>query len=228
MSQVKVVRQRFNGASPCRADARRAPPTAIAPGRAEQIEVIGVVASTGGPAAVAQFLQGLGDDFATPILLVQHMGHEFLAGYANWLDSLSDRKVALARNFEVPLPGTVLLAPGRHHLTFAAGQVQLIADRSPSGHVPSGDMLFNSLAKSGPRAAGVLLTGMGEDGARGLLAMREAGAHTIVQDRATSAVYGMPAVAMALGAAEEELPVGAIAGRLTDLVAGSTRTKRAS
>jgi two-component system chemotaxis response regulator CheB len=201
----------------------------MAPDRTEAIEVVGVVASTGGPAAVAQFLQGLADDFAPPILLVQHMGSEFLPGYASWLDSLSSRKVALARNFETPLPGHVLLAPGRHHLTYAAGQVRLIADTAVSGHVPSGDMLFDSLAKSlGPRAVGVLLTGMGEDGARGLLAMREAGAHTIVQDRATSAVYGMPAVAMALGAAEEELPVGAIAGRLTDLVTEASRARRAS
>jgi two-component system chemotaxis response regulator CheB len=233
MSQVKVVRQRFNGAALHRLDrdhGRLSRPfdssgavPVPAPGK-QAIDLIGVAASTGGPAAVAKLLQGLGSAFAVPILIVQHMAANFLEGYAGWLGTVCDLKVTLARDLEEPVSGRVYVAPGNCHLTYRAGQIRLIGDAGGRGHVPSGDVLFDSLAASlGARALGVLLTGMGDDGAKGLLAMRQAGAHTLVQDRVTSAVYGMPAAACALGAASEQLAIGAMAGRIAHLVCATTQ-----
>lgn len=220
LSTVKVVRQRFN--APPRP---RPPPAPVVPlprpppSPAGRIDVVGIVASTGGPPAVASILQGLGTAFAVPVLVVQHMGAGFLEGYVSWLNSVCDIDVVLAKDGVEPVAGRVYVGPGRHHLTYRAGRLRLVADWTERGHVPSGDELFNSLAASvGGRGLGVLLTGMGQDGAAGLLAMRQAGARTIGQDRATSAVYGMPAAAKEMGAVVEELPLGTIATRIRRLV----------
>jgi two-component system chemotaxis response regulator CheB len=228
LSTVKVVRQRFNDGSAVRrrpVPASRIPRFAASPVAVDSdaaIAAVGVVASTGGPAAVAGLLQGLGPAFPVPILLVQHMGNQFIHGYAAWLDSVCDLEVMLARDGETPAAGRVYVGPGKHHLTYHDRRLRLLADPSDRGHVPSGNMLLASLASGlGPRAIGVVLTGMGDDGASGLLAMHHAGAATIAQDRATAAVYGMPAAAKALGAVDEELPIGAIAGRIAAIVAGA-------
>jgi two-component system chemotaxis response regulator CheB len=225
MSQVKVVRQRFNGTPLCGIGRQSAvrPSASILPLRTFDAErpfdLIGIVASTGGPAAIVKLLQGLGRAELPPILVVQHMAGAFLQGFADWLGSVCGMHVALARDWEEPVPGRVYVAPGNYHLSYRAGRIRLIADGASRGHVPSGDVLFGSLAESvGARGLGVLLTGMGEDGARGLLAMRGAGAHTIVQDRPTCAVYGMPAAGYNLGAAVEQLAIGAMAERILHLV----------
>jgi two-component system chemotaxis response regulator CheB len=222
LSTVKVVRQRFNE-KPAGRTRERPRIAAAEPTRAGgAIEIVGIVASTGGPPAVARLLQGLGAAFPVPILVVQHMGSAFLEGYAAWLDSVSDLTVTLAKDGEVPRPGRVYVGPGKHHLTYAGGRLRLIRDLSDRGHIPSGNMLFVSLAaNAGAGALGVLLTGMGDDGATGLLAMREAGAYTIGQDRATSAVYGMPAAAKAIGGVVEELPLGAMPGLIAKRVAAA-------
>jgi two-component system chemotaxis response regulator CheB len=212
MSQVKVVRQRFNG--PAHGRNSSPLPPHVQPNQDSAVEIVGIVASTGGPAAVAHVLNGLGASFMPPVLLVQHMGGEFLRGYADWLNSICDQTVLLAADAEKPRPGHVYVAPGGHHLTYQRGRMRLVRSASVRGHVPSGDVLLASLAHLGRRAAGVVLTGMGDDGARGLLKMRTEGSHTVVQDEATSAVYGMPAAALALGAALEQLPVEAIAARI--------------
>ncbi|MEX0852798.1 MAG: chemotaxis-specific protein-glutamate methyltransferase CheB [Bauldia sp.] len=220
LSAVKVVRQRFNAAANRRRVAPTRPPQPAGLGGA--VEVVGVVASTGGPPAIARLLQGLGSAFPAPILVVQHMGAGFMEGYASWLGTVCDLKVVLAKDGEEPVAGRVYVGPGRYHLTHQAGRLRLVGDWTERGHVPSGDMLFGSLAASvGARGLGVLLTGMGDDGARGLLEMYRAGAYTIGQDRATSAVYGMPAAAKALGAVIEELPIGAVAVRIVRLVTGA-------
>ena len=220
LSTVKVVRQRFNEKPAERRRVASQAPVAPLSVPDSAIEVIGIVASTGGPPAVARLLQGLGPAFPLPILVVQHMGSGFLEGYAAWLDSVCDLDVALAKDGEAPRPGRVYVGPGNCHLTYVAGRLRLVPDPSDRGHVPSGDVLFSSLAETaGPGAVGVLLTGMGDDGAKGLLAMRNAGAFTIGQDRATSAVYGMPAAAKTLGAVTEELPIDAMAGIITGVVA---------
>jgi two-component system chemotaxis response regulator CheB len=231
MSQVKVVRQRFNGmVARHRAGVLPRPkpsetgPAPLLGGRERAFDLIGIVASTGGPAAIARLLQGLGAAVLPPILIVQHMAANFLPGYADWLNSVCSPDVRLAHDLEEPVPGCIYVAPGHGHLTVRAGQIRLIADKSGNGHVPSGDMLFTSLAESaGARGLGVLLTGMGADGARGLLAMRNAGAHTIVQDEVTSAVYGMPAAACALGAAVEQFSIAAMADRIAFLAADTAK-----
>jgi two-component system chemotaxis response regulator CheB len=214
MSEVKVVRQRFNGLPP-----RRTIATPQPLGVADTVfDVIAIVASTGGPAAIAKLLQGLDRRALPPILVVQHMAAGFLDGYARWLGSVCGHDVSLARDLERPVPGRVYVAPGNCHLVYRGGQMRLVADSGGGGHVPSGDMLLSSLAGAGVRALGVLLTGMGEDGAAGLLELRQAGGFTIGQDQATSAVYGMPASAHAIGAVREQLALGAIADRIMQLL----------
>jgi len=232
MSKVRVVRQRFNGTRPHSTERRRQ--TAKQPVRARPvmdspdsaIEVIGVVASTGGPAAIARLLQGLSPAFPVPILVVQHMAGNFLEGYAAWLDSVCGLEVGLARDTEKAVPARVYVAPGECDLIYRAGRIRLITSQRSAGHSPSGDALFGSLADLGPRAIGILLTGMGDDGARGLLEMHNSGARTLAQDKESSAVYGMPAAACALGAVNEQLPICSIAGRLTHLVAAEARAAR--
>jgi two-component system chemotaxis response regulator CheB len=228
MSQVKVVRQRIlpERAPPRARNAFAAPPRAAISGRV--FDLVAIAGSTGGPAAIASVLKGLGPEFAAPILVVQHMAGEFLEGFAAWLGQVCALPAHLARDGETPGAGAVHVAPSGHHLLVAKGTLRLVRDESCRGHVPSADRLFRSLAAtSASRTIGVLLTGMGNDGAAGLLALRGAGAHTIAQDRTTSAVYGMPGAAVALGAASEELPVDAIGARLRDLVAGVNRDSAA-
>jgi two-component system, chemotaxis family, protein-glutamate methylesterase/glutaminase len=221
LSTLKVVRQRFNRSATARSSAV-IPVVAVAP-HAAPIDVVGVVASTGGPPAVASLLAGLGQDFNAPILLVQHMGAGFIEGFADWLGGSTGLDVHVARDGEATVKGRIYVGPGGRNLTYRGGQVHLVPAPPGNGHVPSGDALFGSLAAEGPRALGVLLTGMGEDGARGLLAMRQCGGVTIGQDQATSAVYGMPAAAKALGAVQEELPLQSIAPRILRLVARATQ-----
>lgn len=224
LSTVKVVRQRFNEPAADRASTALVLPASSLACAGGAFQVVGIVASTGGPPAVAKLLQGLGPAFPVPILVVQHMGSNFLAGYAAWLDSVCALDVVLVKGGEAPRPGRVYVGPGGHHLTYQAGRLRLVRDRSDRGHVPSGNMLFGSLAaNAGACGLGVLLTGMGDDGARGLLEMRRAGAHTIAQDRATAAVYGMPAAAKALGAVVEELSIAAMPARIAALIAGAPR-----
>jgi two-component system chemotaxis response regulator CheB len=220
MSTVKVVRQRFNTPAVAR---QRPQAAALAPrpsaAQSGGIDIVGIVASTGGPPAVASVLQGLGADLPVPVLVVQHMGAGFLEGYASWLNTVCDIDVVLAKDGTEPVAGRVYVGPGRYHLTYRGGRLRLVADWTERGHVPSGDMLFRSLAESvGARGLGVILTGMGQDGAAGLLAMHEAGARTIGQDRETCAVYGMPAAAKTMEAVSEELPIGVIGARVRRLV----------
>ena len=227
LSAVKVVRQRFNDAPAVR---KPAPPSPMPqPVRSSgAVDVIGIVASTGGPPAVGRLLQALGPEFPVPILVVQHMGSGFLQGYAEWLDSICGLDVVLAKEGEVPRPGHVYVGPGSNHLTYAGGRLRLVRDLSDRGHIPSGNMLFASLAEAaGAASIGVLLTGMGDDGAAGLLAMRDAGAFTIGQNQETCAVYGMPAAAKKIGAVVEELPLGAMAERIARLVANTPAGERA-
>ncbi len=187
---------------------RRAEPP---PAEASGCPVVAIGASTGGPAAVATVLSGLGG-LSSPVLLVQHIHHEFTADFVSWLASVSPLPVVAATAGERPLPGHVYVAPSAVHLHLAPGRTLALAAEPASLHRPSIDELFRSVAATaGPGSVGVLLTGMGADGAAGLLAMRAAGATTIAQDEETSVVYGMPKVAMTSGAVERSLPLGQIA-----------------
>ncbi len=185
------------------------------------IAAIGVVASTGGPAALAALLGALPRDLAAPIIVVQHLPTGFAERLAKWLDGISPLTVSIAAEGEALAPGKVLIAGDDRHLTIdAQRRVRLLAGPALDGHRPSGSRLLLSLASElGSRAAGVVLTGMGRDGADGLLALRRSGGRTLVQDEATSAVYGMPRAS--LGAAEASVPLGALPAALVGL-AGRT------
>lgn len=182
--------------------------------------LVAIGASAGGPAALAQILGGLAPGFPAAVLIVQHIDAQFASGMSDWLGQSATLPVRLAREGDVPEPGVALLANGFEHLQLSARQ-RLCYSTEPREltHRPSIDVLFESIARRWRgRAIGVLLTGMGEDGARGLRALFDRGHHTIAQDAASSAIYGMPRAAARLGAASEILPVSAIACRLDQLI----------
>jgi chemotaxis response regulator CheB len=183
--------------------------------------LIAVGASAGGPAAIAEILGRLPADFPAPMVIVQHVDPQFAQGLANWLDCQTPMEVRLAQENDHPEAGTVLLAGRDSHLVFV-NSARLGYTRLPedSAYSPSVDVFFRSVARFWPgHAVGVLLTGMGRDGADGLRALRRRGVRTIAQDRATSAVYGMPKAAAEIGAAEAILPLDQIAARLMEIVA---------
>jgi two-component system chemotaxis response regulator CheB len=170
-------------------------------------KIIAVGASTGGTEALKEFLEPLPADFPA-IAIVQHMPEKFTGQFAKRLDSLCKINVKEAVDGDRLLVGHALIAPGNHHMEVvrkgAEYTVKVTQTEPVNRHRPSVDVLFNSCAAQvGANAIGVILTGMGADGARGLLAMRQAGAFTIAQDEATSVVFGMPKEAIACGGAQE-------------------------
>ncbi len=184
------------------------PPTLVALG-----------ASAGGPTALAQVLAGLPADFPAPIVAVQHVDLQFAQGLVNWLDYQTPLKVRLASEGELLRPGTVFLAGTENHLVLTS-QTRLGYTAHPEQCVyrPSIDVLFNSLARRWEGdVIGVLLSGMGRDGAEGLLNLRRQGHVTLTQNKLSSAVFGMPKAAIDLGAAQEVLPLSKIAARLMTL-----------
>ena len=184
----------------------RAPSAAPSP---HDLRWVAVGASTGGPAAVRALLAELPPDPPVSVLVVQHIAAGFEPGFADWLARELRADVRLAQDGEAPQSGAVRIArAGAHLLLEPDGALRLDAQRPPrAGHRPSIDELFLSCAASCPRqTAGVLLTGMGQDGAEGLLALRQAGGLTMAQDEASAVVFGMPRVALERGAAELALP----------------------
>ncbi|HET9517269.1 MAG TPA: chemotaxis-specific protein-glutamate methyltransferase CheB [Actinoplanes sp.] len=185
------------------------------------LQVVCVGASTGGPGALAELLRALPDGFRTPVLCVQHIAasEPFAVAFSDWLADHSGRAVSYAVDGMVlaELTGRVLLAPPDRHLLVQDGVLRLSTAPPRQSCRPAVDVLFESAASYGRAAAGCLLTGMGRDGADGLLLMRRAGAVTFAQDEATSVVYGMPREAAALGAAMHLLSPAAIATRLGEL-----------
>ena len=178
-------------------------------------KVIVVGASTGGTEALREFLQSMPLD-APPIVIVQHMPAEFTARFAQRLEQMCRITVKEAADNDSVIRGQALIAPGnRHMLLKRSGARYFVEIRDGplvSRHRPSVDVLFRSAARyAGKNAVGVIMTGMGDDGARGMLEMRQAGAHTIAQDEATCIVFGMPAEAIKLSAVQQVLPLGAIA-----------------
>jgi len=212
MSEVKVVRR-------WRRDGREKMKPLSAPIKqaSRKIEVIGIGASTGGPPVLQMILSALPKEFPVPLLIVQHIAPGFVVGLAEWLNQTTGMKVHIAAHGMVAVPGHVYLAPDDFHLASRSGGI-LMLDRQPleSGLRPAVGHLFHSLAEVyGAGAVGVLLTGMGKDGASELKRMKDRGAITIAQDRETSVVHGMPGEAIALDAATYILPADRIAGALT-------------
>jgi two-component system chemotaxis response regulator CheB len=205
MSEVKVVRRW------ARKPAAWAPPP---PSRG--VQFVGIGASTGGPPALQAILGRLGRDFPVPIVVVQHISAGFLPGLSEWLGQTTALQVQIAAHGIEAQPGHVYLAPDDFHLTVGDHR-RLRLEKAPPVHGlrPAVNTLFHSIARScGSNAVGILLTGMGKDGAQGLLAMHEQGATTLVQDQATSVIYGMPGEAVALGAASQVLPLDTIGDAL--------------
>lgn len=179
------------------------------------VSLVALGASTGGTIALEQVLAALPAD-VPPIVLVQHMPEKFTLAFAQRLDSLTKVRVHEAKGGEVLERGHVYIAPGGRHMSLVSDGGALTTRVFDAPHVnrhkPSVDVLFNSVAKLvGSRTLAMLMTGMGDDGARGLLALRQSGAMTVAQDEATSIVFGMPAEAIKLGAAQQVLPLQALA-----------------
>ncbi|AWV05075.1 chemotaxis response regulator protein-glutamate methylesterase [Burkholderia sp. JP2-270] len=195
----------------------------------KDIRVVAVGASTGGPMALRALLARMPTDFPVPILVVQHIPDGFAQGFVEWLGSASNYPVRLAAHGIAAQPGIAHVAPaGSHMVVGPAGMVELVAGAPEHGLRPSVARLFRSVdAAFGAAAVGVLLTGMGRDGARELQQMRRSGALTIAQDRESSVVFGMPAAAIDLDAATFVLPPDGIAELLCSLF-GLTATLRLS
>ena len=186
--------------------------------------LIAIGASAGGPSTLIQLLHGLPASLPAAIVIVQHVDAQFAPAMAEWLERHSPWPVSLAREGDQPAAGHVLLAGTGDHLLFKTPE-GLGYSRAPldCAYRPSIDVFFDSASRLWRRRAiGVLLTGMGRDGAAGLRALRDAGHHTIAQDEKTSAVYGMPKAAAALDAAVEVLSIDRIGPRLVDLITART------
>ncbi len=226
ISRIKVithVRERIRNRavlSPDRA-------AAVQPGLAGEYRAAAIGASTGGPAAMLEVLRRLPPDFPLPILVVIHIAESFAGLLAEWLDTQSQLRVRCAVEGEaLPARGQVILAPPGCHLVLSGGHLRLTHDAERHSCRPSIDVLFESMAaEMGSQTIACLLTGMGKDGARGLLAVRRAGGRTIAQDEATSVIFGMPQEAIRIGAAERVLGCGEIAPALMALTGCAERTK---
>jgi two-component system chemotaxis response regulator CheB len=217
VSRIKTIthpRARLHGFS-------RAPSVAGRPASAPlPCRVVGIGASTGGPGAIVEVLRGLPLEFPLPILLVLHIGQPFANAFAEWLDGQTSHRVGYARGGEAisDAAGRVLMAPPDQHLEVSEGRLRLSSAPERHSCRPSVDVLFESLAREyGATAAACLLTGMGRDGAAGLLEIRRTGGTTLAQDEATSVVYGMPREAMLLGAVQRVLPIAEIGPALASL-----------
>lgn len=186
--------------------------------RRREVAVVG--ASTGGPAAIVEVLRGLPPSFTLPLLFVLHINEPFGSAFADWLDGQTPRRVAYAKDGEsiAAVAGRVVMAPAGRHMVVRDRKLRLIDTPERHSCRPSVDVLFESVAHEfGAGAAAALLTGMGRDGAAGLLEIHKAGGATIAQDEATSIIYGMPREAVLLGAADRILPLGEIGAELAAL-----------
>jgi two-component system chemotaxis response regulator CheB len=212
MSEVKVIRR---WPRPRLARVRTAAENP-ATHRVISPRVIGIGASTGGPPVLQSILSGLPRDFAAPLVIVQHIARGFLPGMVEWLNQTTGLHVHVAAHGVAPERGHAYIAPDDFHLgVSAAGRLVLSREPAESGLRPAVSFLFRSLADNlGANAVGVLLTGMGRDGADELKRLRDLGALTIAQDRETCVVHGMPGAAIEIGAAAQVLPADRISAAL--------------
>jgi two-component system chemotaxis response regulator CheB len=185
-------------------------------------EILAIGASAGGPGAITPLLQTLPKNLKLPIVIIQHLPNEFMGGLARWLSNSTGWQVQVTSDYEILKVGVVHLLSGDSHLEVVRRQGQLIVQKSNDLHAgrycPSIDVAFRSVAEtSGSGAIGVLLSGMGNDGAKGLLAIRQAAGRTYAQDAASAVVFGMPGAAVECGAVDETLSITQIARAVTKL-----------
>lgn len=223
MSEVKVVRR-------LRRRPTRAPSGRIGEVQGHAFRIVAIGASTGGPSTLKTILGELRRDFPAPVLVVQHIAAGFVDGFVNWLRDSTPMPVQLAHHGEPLVPGRILVAPDAVHLGVDREERVVLTpstQHSPGTLCPSATHLFETVADVfGAQAIGVLLTGMGRDGADGLLKMKRIGAITIAQDKESSVVHGMPGEAIALGAADFVLPPARIAELLNALGAAALPTPK--
>ena len=211
LSRVKVIRHHLR---PKRVPLRDAPPASVPPARRS---VLAIGASTGGPKAVMSIVKALPANFPGTVCIVQHIAAGFARGFAQWLDRECRMTVRLARDGDELTPGVAFVAPDEHHMTVSGGVIRLDTGPPVNCCRPAIDPLFRSLAEErGSEVVGVLLTGMGRDGAEGLRLIRQSGGMTVVQDEESSVIFGMPRAAIALDAADRVAPIGAIPTIITD------------
>lgn len=209
LSRVKVIRHLL------RPKRTPLPAPLSAPGGRRSILAIG--ASTGGPKAVMSIVKALPANFPGAVCIVQHIASGFARGFVQWLDRECRMTVRLARDGDALTPGVALVAPDEHHMTVVGGVIRLDAGPPVNCCRPAIDPLFRSLAEErGGEVVGVLLTGMGKDGAEGLRLIRKSGGMTVVQDEESSIIFGMPRAAIALDAADRVAPLGAIPAIIAD------------
>ncbi|MGJ3240583.1 MAG: chemotaxis-specific protein-glutamate methyltransferase CheB [Anaerolineae bacterium] len=226
MAQVKVISRRSpRQVYPMGDDDPWPEVSSQAPSRALQPELIVIGASTGGPSALLYLLQELPETLTVPIVIAQHMPNEFINGLMQWLNNVTHFNVMIANDQMWLEKGMVVLVPGNANLTVTRNHQGNLLTRlqtdgdTPAHYLPSIDTLFESVAEVvGPRAVGIILTGMGNDGARGLLAIRQAGGYTLVQDESSSTVFGMPRAAIALGAADQVIPLANLASKIKKML----------
>ncbi|HLL54825.1 MAG TPA: chemotaxis-specific protein-glutamate methyltransferase CheB [Myxococcaceae bacterium] len=186
------------------------------------VGIVGIVSSTGGPQVIHKLLSELPGDFPAPIVVVQHINASFAESLAGWLAASSKLKIKLATDGASLVPGEVLIAPpGRHMVIPMRGKVTLALGEPKDGHLPSGSMLLESAAKAyGRRTVGMVLTGMGSDGAEGMSAIKIVGGRTIVQSEESCVVYGMPGAAVARNAVDHVVHADELSAVLLKLARG--------
>lgn len=219
---VTHVRARLASLAQERQAANASPPRGTITPPNHRYRLVAIGASTGGPGAILQVMRALPHDFDLPLLVVLHISEPFAAAFAGWLDSQTRFRASYAVDGQLAssTSGRVTIAPPDSHLVVNKGRLRLTRDPERHSCRPSIDVLFESMADEyGAATAACLLTGMGRDGARGLLTIRQAGGMTIAQDEATSIVYGMPREAVLLGAAQHVLPLTEIGPAMAALAA---------
>jgi two-component system, chemotaxis family, protein-glutamate methylesterase/glutaminase len=212
LARVRVITHvRGRHGAPAHANAER--------GRAGRRDVVAIGSSTGGPSALMTLFRALPADFAVPVVVAQHIADGFIGGLVDWLDASCAIRVCEASDGVRPEPGTVYVAPTGINVAFVRSTLRFEPLAVGQLYVPSADVLLESVARAfGKQAIGVLLTGMGADGARGLTRLHEAGAATIAQDEGSSIVFGMPKAAIDAGAVDKVLALDEIAPALIELV----------
>jgi two-component system chemotaxis response regulator CheB len=206
MSEIKVVRRWAQ--APKKPDGQ-----SVVPARAKTVKIVALGGSTGAPAVIGNMLAALPADFPVPILLVQHMAHGFMDGFALWLNKTSVLQVRIAKSGEEVLPGNVYVAPDDLHMTIGPDRrIQLRIAPPEEGFRPSISYLFRSVADSfGGAGMAVLLTGMGRDGVNGLAKLHQAGGVTVAQEEASCVAFGMPREAIRQNCVDHVLPPDGIA-----------------
>jgi len=216
MSEIKVVKRHDRSfekipAAPFKEITRCSIP--------EEVKIIAIGASAGGPESIRIILNNLSGIVKVPVVIVQHIDPHFIDGFVNWLNSHSKLPVKIAEAGELITSGNVYVAPGGKHMIIGkSGVVSLMDDSKSNGHIPSIDAMFESVNRSfGGNSIGILLSGMGRDGAEGLKKLNDSGSFTLVQNEESSLVYGMPNEAVKLGAACRVLTPEEIANEINNL-----------